>query len=108
MLTIIYMTLGQEILDECQGIEVKILELDLKLTIEMKTLGEVEVDQEKDNIQVILEGMIEVVVVDQDQVLEPVLIEIGSDVLNVGSMIISLKTVQTQIQKKNIQTKCSI
>ena len=34
----------------------------------MMTLEEVEVDLEKDNIQVILEGMIEAVVVDQDQV----------------------------------------
>ena len=37
--------------------------------------------------------MIKAVVVDQDQVQEPVLIEMGLDVLNVGSMIILLKTV---------------
>ena len=44
-------------------------------------------------------------IVDQDQVQEPVLIEIGLDVLYVGSMIILLRTVQTQIQKKNSQNK---
>ena len=42
--------------------------MDIGVTIEMKTLEEVEVDLEKDNIQVILEGMIKAVVVDQDQV----------------------------------------
>ena len=36
-------------------------------TIERMTLKEVEVDLEKDNIQVILEGRIKTVVVDQDQ-----------------------------------------
>ena len=46
------------------------------------------------NIQVILAGMMEVVVVGQDQVQELVLIETGLDALNVGNMIISLKTVQ--------------
>ena len=40
----------------------------MKVTIAMMTLDEVEVDLEKDNIQVILEGMIGTVVVDQDQV----------------------------------------
>ena len=65
----------------------------------MKTLGEVGVDLEKDDIQVNVEGMIEAVVVDQDQVQEPVLIETGLDVFNVGSIIILLKTVQSQIQK---------
>ena len=93
MLTIIEMTLGEEILEECRIIEVKILEVDIEVTIEMKNLEEVELDLGKDNIQVILEGMIEAVVVDQDQVQEPVLIEIGLDVLNVGNIIILLKTV---------------
>ena len=44
--------------------------------------------------------MIEAVVVDQDQVWEPVIIEIGLDVLNVGDMIISLKTLWMQKQKR--------
>ena len=53
---------------------------------------EVEVDLEKDNIQVILEGMIKAAVVHQDQVQMPVLIGIVLDVFNVGNMIILLKT----------------
>ena len=68
MLTIIEMTLREEILGGHKITEVNILEVDIKLTIEMKTLEEVEVGLEKDNIQVILEGMIEAVVVGLDQV----------------------------------------
>ena len=67
MLTIIEVTLGKKILDEWKIIEVKILELDIEVTIKMKILEEVEVGLEKDNIQVILEGMIKTEV-DQDQV----------------------------------------
>ena len=63
----------------------------------MMTLEDVEVHLKKDHIHVILEGMIKAVVVDQDH---PLLIGIGLDVLNVGSMITLLKTVQTQIQEK--------
>ena len=48
------------------------LEVDIEVTIEMKTLEEVEVGLEKDSIQVILEEMIKAVV-DQDQVPEQVL-----------------------------------
>ena len=55
-------------------------------------LEEVGVSLGRDNIQVILEGMIEVTV-DQDQV-ELVLAEIEWDVMGVGNMIISLRTVQ--------------
>ena len=54
---------------------------------QVMTSEEVEVDLEKDNIQVIL-GVIKAVVVDQDQVQEPVLIEIGLGIFNVGNMII--------------------
>ena len=68
MLTIIEMTSGEELLQEHKIIEVKVLEVDIEITIKMKTLVEVKVDLEKDNIQVILEGMIKVVVVDQNQV----------------------------------------
>ena len=107
MLTIIEMTLGEEILEECKTKEVQILEVDIEITIEMKTLEEAEVGLEKDNIQVILEWIIEAVV-DQDQVWEPVLIEVGLGVLNVGSMIILLKTVWTQIQKNRTYSKCLI
>ena len=67
MITVIEMTLGEEILEEHKIIEVKISEVDIKVTIEMKTLEEVEVDLEKDSIQVILEEMIKAIV-DQDQV----------------------------------------
>ena len=107
MITIIEVTSGKEILEECRIIEVRILEVDIEVTIKMKTLEEIEVDVEKDNIQVILEGMIKAAVVDQDQVQEPVLIEMGLDVSNVGSMIILISTVQTQIQKKKSQNKCN-
>ena len=71
MLIIIEMTLGEDILEECRIIEIKILEGDKEVTIEIKTFGMVEVDVEKDNIHVISEEMIKAVVVDQDQVQEP-------------------------------------
>ena len=45
-------------------------------------------------------------IVDQDQVWEPVLIEIELDVLHVGNMIILLMIVQTQGWKEN-QSKYS-
>ena len=66
----------------------------------MTALEEVEVGLGKDNIQVILAEMIEVVVVGQDQVQEPVLKETEFDVLSVGNMIILLKTVQIHKQKR--------
>ena len=68
MFTIIEVTLGEEILEEYKIIEVNILEVDIEVSTEMKTLEDLEVGLEKDNIPVILEGMNEVVVVDQDQV----------------------------------------
>ena len=68
MITIIEVTLGEKILQECKIIEVKFLEVDIEVTIETMTLEEVEVDLEKDNIQVILGEMIEAVIVEQDQV----------------------------------------
>ena len=68
LLTIIQMILGEEILEKHKIIEVKILEVDIEVITEMKILKEVEIGLEKDNIQVILEGMIKAVVVDQDQV----------------------------------------
>ena len=100
MLTFIEMTLGKETLKKCKNYRGQNQRCDIEVILEMMTLEEVEVDLEKDNIQVILVVMIEAVVVDQDQVQEPVLIGIGLDVLNVGSMIIFLKTVGTQIQKR--------
>ena len=87
-------TLGKKILEECKIIEVRILEVDIKVILGMPTLEEVEVGLEKDSIPVILEEMSKVVavVVGPDQVQEQVLIEIGFDILNVGSVIISPKT----------------
>ena len=71
----------------------------------MKTLEEEEVGIEKGSIQVILEGMIKIQV-DQDQAPRASTNrEIRLDVLGIGSMIILLKTVQTQIQKKNSQNR---
>ena len=69
--------------------------------IEMMTLEEAKVGLEIDNIPVISEGMNEAVVVDKDQVQGLVLILIKLGALNAGSMMISLKTVQTQIQRKS-------
>ena len=45
--------------------------------------------------------MTEAEAVGLDQVQEPVLAEIGLDVLNVGNMIISLRTIQIHKQKKS-------
>ena len=100
MSILIEMTLGETILEKCIIIEVKILEVEIEVIIEMTTLEEVEVDLGKDNIQVILAEMIKVVVVDQDQVQELVLTETKLDVLSTGNMIISLKAVQIHKQKK--------
>ena len=80
---------------EIQNYRVTIIEVDVETTIEMTFLEEVEVGLGKDSILVTLEGLIKAAV-DQDQVQQPVLTEIGLDVLNVGNMIISLMTVKTQ------------
>ena len=50
MLIIIEMALGEVILGKYQFIEVKSLEVDIEVTMEMKTVEEVEVDLKKDNI----------------------------------------------------------
>ena len=57
-------------------------------------MEEVGVGLEKDNFQIISEGMTEVVIVGLDQVQELVLIEMGLDVPSVESMIILQRTVQ--------------
>ena len=54
MSMLIEVTLGETILEECKIIEVKILEVDIELIIEMTILEEVEVDLGKDNTQIIL------------------------------------------------------
>ena len=109
MLVIKEMTLGEEIWGKCQIIESK-FRGKYRVTIEMITLEEVEVGLGKDNIQVLLEGMTEVVAVGQDQVWQPLLVGIGLDVLNVGNMTILLKTVQTHKQRKHQSShnKCVI
>ena len=61
------MTWGEEVLEGFKFITVTILEVDIEVTIEMKTLEEAEVDLGKDNIHIVLGGMIKVVV-DQGQV----------------------------------------
>ena len=95
------MTLGETILEKCKTIEVKILEVDIDVIIEITTLEEVEVGLGKDNIQVILEGI--TVAVGLDQAQEPVPTETELDVLSVGNMIILLKTSnsQTEIVRTN-------
>ena len=63
-------------------------------------LEEVEVGLGRDNIQVILAEMTEVVVEGQNQIQELVLIETELDVLSVGDMIISLNTIHICKQKR--------
>ena len=92
MLIPIEMNLGEKILEEHKIIEVKILGVDIEVIIETKNLEEVEAGLWKDNIQVILEEMTKAVAVGLDQVQEPVITEVGLDVLNVWNMIILLRT----------------
>ena len=94
-------------LEECKIIEVRILEVAIEVTLGIMALVEVEVGLEKDIMEVTL-GEMRGAVVDQDQVQEWVLVEIGSDALSVVSMIILPKTVQIyQIQKKGSQSRYS-
>ena len=93
ILITIEMILKEIISEICKIIEVRILEVDTERIIEMIISEEIGVDLGTDNIQVILEGMIEEIV-GLDQVQEPVLIEIELDVINVGNMIILLRTFQ--------------
>ena len=90
----IEMITEERILEIHKIIEVKLLEVDIEGIIEMIILEEVGVDLGADNIQIISEGMIKVVVVGLDQVLEPVLIEIELDAISVGNTIILQRTVQ--------------
>ena len=92
MINIIEVILGKDILEGCKIIEVKILEVDIEVTLEMTTLVEVEVGLEKDSTQVTSEEMREVAI-GQDQDQEQVLKEIGLDALSVGNTIILPKIV---------------
>ena len=99
ILTVIEMTLVEEILEKCKIIEVRIIEVDIETTAEITIeitvetitettiLEEIEVCPGKDNTHVTLEGMIEAVA-DPDQVQEPVQIETELDVLNVENTAI--------------------
>ena len=59
MLTIIEVTLGEEILVECKIIEVNVLEMDIELTIETNGFKRGRSRSRERYIQVTLEGMIE-------------------------------------------------
>ena len=50
MITIIEVTLGEEILGGCKIIEAKLLDLDIDINIKMEILEEVDVGLEKDSI----------------------------------------------------------
>ena len=67
----------------------------------MKIMREVGVDQEKDHIQKILEGMTEVAVVDLNQVHKLVQMEAASDTINVENTITLQKNVQHPSQNRN-------
>ena len=62
------MTLGKEGLEKCKIIQANISEVHMEETIEMTILEEVEVGLGNDNIVIILDGMIEAIVVHQDQI----------------------------------------
>ena len=92
MLTTTEMIIEEIISETCKIIEVKILEVDTEGMIEMIILEEVGVGLETDNIQIISRGVTEIVV-DLDQVQEPVLIDIELDAINIDNMIILLRIV---------------
>ena len=78
-------------------------------TLEIKPMTEIAVGHMKGRIEI--EGMVEALVaVGQGQVQGWLQIEIGSDALNVGNVIISQGNVQQdkQIGKQNRSNKCSI
>ena len=74
--------------------------MDIEEITETIIMKEVRVGLEKDSFQIIPEGMTEVVAVDLDEVQELVLTEIRLDVISVEGMIILLKIVQLQKQRK--------
>ena len=94
VLIITEMTLDEIILEKHEITENRILEVDTEGIIEMIILEEVGVGLGKDNIQIILEGMIKAAVgLDQAQGLVPVETELDG-ISEVGNMIILLWTVQ--------------
>ena len=95
--------ISEGICDQIRIIEIKIIQGDIEENIETRIIKEVEVGLGIDSIPIILEGMIEVMV-GLDQVQELVPIEIELDAINVGNIIILLRTVQLLKQKRS-QTK---
>ena len=93
------MILEEEILEGiCNQIrikEVKIIEVGIEEIIEMNITKEEEVGLGIDNIQIISEGVIEVIV-SLDHIQEQILKETGLVAINVGNMIILPKIVQCQ------------
>ena len=69
MIRITEVIVRKEILVECKITEVRILRVDIEVSLGMTILEQVEVGLEKESIQVILGEMIEAAV-DQDQVQE--------------------------------------
>ena len=72
MINVIEVILGEEILEEFTIIEVRILEVDIEVTLGMTTLEEIEVGLDKDSIQLVF-GEMSKVLVGLDQVQEQVL-----------------------------------
>ena len=86
---------GEEILEEICNPQITIIEVNTENIIEIIIMKEAGVVLGIENIQIIPEGMIEVVV-GLDRVQEPVPAEIKLDAINVGNVIILLRTVQLQ------------
>ena len=84
--------ISEEICNQIEITEVKIVEVDTEEIIEMIITKEAEVGLGIDSIQIIPEGMIEVIV-GLYQVQELVPIEIELDAINVENMVILLKYV---------------
>ena len=81
------------------------LKVDMEGIIEMMILDEVRAHLGIDNIQIISEGMTEVVVVGLDQVQEPVLIETELDAIGVGydHFTKDCQTLQVDMESEQIQ-----
>ena len=89
-------------------IEDKVTEVDIEENIEMIIMKEVGVGLEKDSLQIMLEGMTEVIAVDLDQVQELVLMEIGLDVISVESMIFAKDCLTWKIDKETEQNTMDV
>ena len=79
--------LGEETIEEHKMIKNKLLDRNIEVTMVLVILIGIEAGQKMNNVQVILEGMVEVTL-GEDQVLEKVAIETKLDASNAGNMII--------------------